>query len=345
MSAPSDARIRGDIAVRPATSADTGRILELVRTSLGEGSVPRDAAFWIWKHRANPFGESPVLLAEADGELIGLRAFLRWEWRRAGVTYRAVRAVDTATHPAWRGQGIFARLTMRLVEQMRDEGVAFVFNTPNRKSGPGYIKMGWRSLGRTDLWVRPLRFTAGARRAASRAGDPNGDAAATAAVDRVLAGAGVGEWLATLTQEPTRFRTPRTLEYLRWRYAEVPGIRYSATAEIGEGGAMVIHRVKPRGRRRELRIGDLLVGGGRGGSRSARALVRRVCRGSGADFASAMASFGTREAGVLLASGFLPVPRLGPVLTVRPLAAGGDDARALLRRSNWAAAIGDLEIF
>jgi len=343
----SAAAVRPDhssLTIREATPGDADRILELVRLSLGEGSVPRDATFWSWKHRVNPFGESPILLAESDGLLVGLRAFLRWEWRRGGRTYRAVRAVDTATHPDFHGQGIFSRLTLRLVEQMRDEGVSFVFNTPNSKSGPGYIKMGWRSLGRTSLWVRPLRLRLSARRDASMDGKA-GDAVTGDSVDRVLNRAGLHEWLAALPGDPAHFRTPRTIEYLRWRYAAVPGIPYGADADMRDGGAAVVHRLKARGRRCELRICELLVGQGRGARGVARRLLREACARSGADFASAMAPFSTAEASVLLASGFIPVPRLGPVLTIRPLAASEDEIRALLRRSSWGATIGDLEVF
>lgn len=337
---------RVEIGIRRAAPGDTGRILELVRASLGEGSVPRDARFWEWKHRANPFGESPVLLAEATGELVGLRAFLRWEWRLGGRTYRAVRAVDTATHPAWQGRGIFSRLTLRLVEELREEGVDFVFNTPNRKSGPGYLKMGWRALGRTNLWVRPLAVAKGRRPPAP--GDGDGDPAPPghAAVD-VLAGDGIGEWLATLPGDPRRFRTPRTLEYLRWRYAGVPGIRYGAAAGVREdGGALVVYRVRARGPRRELRFCEVLVGGGPGAGGAARRLVREACRASGADFATAMAAWGTPEARVLLGCGFVPAPRIGPLLTVRPLALADAELPVLCRRASWAgASIGDLELF
>jgi GNAT superfamily N-acetyltransferase len=146
-----------ELEIRAGTAADTDRILELVRLSLGEGTIPREREYWEWKHHRNPFGESPVLLAEAGGELVGLRVFMRWEWDAGGERLRAVRAVDTATHPAWQGKGIFSRLTKRLLEEMRREGTHFVFNTPNEKSRPGYLKMGWGAVGRVNLWIRPLR--------------------------------------------------------------------------------------------------------------------------------------------------------------------------------------------
>src|SRR5688572_29913041 len=121
-----------EILVRSAVEDDTGRILKLLKASLGEGTIPREAGYWNWKHRTNPFGASPALLAEHDGQLVGLRAFMRWSWLRDGVEIQAVRAVDTATHPGWQGRGIFTRLTLALVEAVKAEGVSFVFNTPNQ---------------------------------------------------------------------------------------------------------------------------------------------------------------------------------------------------------------------
>ena len=157
-----------DYTVRPANAEDTPRIVDLLKLCLGEGSVPRTAEFWDWKHRQNPFGESPVLLAEADGELIGVRAFMRWRWTDGEDVVESVRAVDTATHPEHRGKGIFTRLTLGLLESLRGEGAEFVFNTPNAQSTPGYLKMGWHVYGRVPVAVAVRRPTRVARYAWDR---------------------------------------------------------------------------------------------------------------------------------------------------------------------------------
>ena len=102
------------------------------------------------------FGASPIWLAEIDGQIAGYRAFMRWELVDAsGRLWRAVRAVDTATHPDFQRRGIFSRLTMHAVEEMRDEGGDIVFNTPNTQSRPGYLKMGWIDVGRLPVAIRP----------------------------------------------------------------------------------------------------------------------------------------------------------------------------------------------
>jgi GNAT superfamily N-acetyltransferase len=346
-------RTSSDLAIRPATSADTSAILGLMKSSLGEGSIPRDEAYWNWKHHSNPFGLSPILLAEADGTLVGLRVFMRWEWQCGLKTYRAVRAVDTATHPQWQGKGIFKKLTLALVEQVREDGVAFVFNTPNDQSRPGYLKMGWASVGRSDLWIRPLRPLRIARTVMRRGAAP---AAADAArsldtplehrADEVTSAAPFAVLLGDVAagQGTLRLRTPGTPEYFAWRYAEVPGFTYHALADFDEAhGAAVFFRYKRRGALTELRVCDIIYCSDGRSRRTAAALLSRLRKTGGADYISAMAS-SARDRYLLLSAGFIPAPRTGPILTVLPLvtSAGSIDP---LRRSSWAASIGDLELF
>lgn len=342
-----------DLELRPAEPDDLDAILSLMRASLGVGSIPRERRFWEWKHERNPFGRSPVLVACAGQELVGMRVFMRWEWVSGGRTYRAVRAVDTATHPAWQGKGIFKRLTLTLADRMAEEGVHFIYNTPNDQSRPGYLKMGWTSVGRTDLLIRPLhparlvRAVAGRGTARSAIPAPlvseDGSEPAAVALARNEVAAFADR---TVAESPTgRFTTARSAAYLRWRYGDVPGFDYRLTAAVeGSEGAVIIHRDRERGPLRELRICDLLIGDTPSSRAAARALLRRLHARPYVDYVSAMAAPGSAARSVLLRAGYLPAWRLGPILTVRPLnpAPGAPNPRL---RSAWAASIGDLELF
>ena len=132
-------------------------MLALLRSSLGETSLlQRTPDLFAWKHLDNPFGRSIILVADAGGTIAGLRAFMRWELTTPdGATLRCVRAVDTATHPDFQRRGIFSRLTEAAVEAAREDGVDLIFNTPNEKSGAGYLKMGWQEVGPIGVMVRP----------------------------------------------------------------------------------------------------------------------------------------------------------------------------------------------
>lgn len=293
-----------------------------------------------------------MLIAEAGGELVGLRVFLRWRWEANGRVLKAVRAVDTATHPNWQGRGIYSRLTRALVDQVARGGTHFVFNTPNEKSRPGYLKMGWQTVGRTDLWIRPLRPFRMVRGLLPKGRYPNAASVLPGPTRYPAAEALAGRpELETLLDtvrgagRQRRLSTLRTLEYLYWRYVAVPDVVYQGLLDVdGPDSALVIGRYKAQDALVEFRLCELLTGPGRRSRRMARQLIQRIHRESGADYMSAMAPAGSTEQRVLLSTGFLPAPRLGPILTVRPLNAVLDGP-ALGKRSSWHLAIGDLELF
>ena len=148
--------VDSSITIRRASDADLDEIIAVGAAALGWKPNEPNSELFRWKHVDNPFGASPIWLAEIDGQIAGYRAFMRWELVDAsGRLWRAVRAVDTATHPDFQRRGIFSRLTMHAVEEMRDEGGDIVFNTPNTQSRPGYLKMGWIDVGRLPVAIRP----------------------------------------------------------------------------------------------------------------------------------------------------------------------------------------------
>ena len=142
--------------IRKGTDSDLKEVISLLKVSLGEDRIPKTEALWNWKHRQNPFGESPILLAESAGKIIGVRAFLKWEYSREGKIISAQRAVDTAVHPDFQGKGIFSQLTRKLLEKSRLEGTDLIFNTPNQKSTPGYLKLGWEKWDRLPIKIKPV---------------------------------------------------------------------------------------------------------------------------------------------------------------------------------------------
>ncbi len=338
-----------DLHIRRATPEDEPALLDLVRLSLGEGAIPRTLAYWRWKHTANPFGHSSVLIAEAEGRLVGLRAFMRWAWQSGGRAVPAVRAVDTATHPDYRGRGIFKQLTLQLRDEMEAEGVAFVFNTPNAQSRPGYLKMGWTLVGKPTLWVRPVRPVRLAR--ALRSEGLGGDETApppihAASAGDVLARPEVRTLVASSREIPRAeaYHTFHDLDYLSWRYVSIPGFGYHALAQGGgRDGALALVRTRRRGAVRELRVCDLVVGSTDTARRNARALLRSLPRIADVDVVIGMRPLGL-STGAMASAGYLPVPRTGPILTAYPLF-GGDGLLAPGRLANWQPSVGALELF
>jgi GNAT superfamily N-acetyltransferase len=310
------------LTIRRATSEDRPAIIGLAVRALRWQGDERDRAFFSWKHDDNPFGPSPGWVATEAGRIMGFRTLLRWEFVRGAERLRMLRAVDTATDPDHQGKGVFRRLTQTAVAELTAAGCDAIFNTPNDQSRPGYLKMGWKELGRPSLGVRPRGPKAALRMAQSGAaaqkwseptavGHPAGDALGGPAIDSLLAG----------LPPASGWATPRTAGYLRWRYGFEP-LRYRAF-EVRSG--LAVFRVRRRGPSREVVLCEWLAPG------PDRPALRRLVRAAG-DYVIAS------DLGAV--HGLVPVPRLGPVVTWRPLARPGvPDLGDLAFR------LGDLELF
>jgi GNAT superfamily N-acetyltransferase len=333
------------IAIRPYRQDDEGAVLDLLGSTLGDGPAGhRPPEFFRWKHAQSPFGPSYMLVAEADDRIVGLRAFMRWRFRAGDQLLRAVRAVDTATHPEYQGRGIFSRLTRRAVDELRQD-VDLVFNTPNQNSLPGYLKMGWRMVGRMSVDVRVRRLIPVMRefrRLRSTAAPTRPRPAVRAeSAEEALSDPSVATLLAEAEESNRRLVTPLNGEYLGWRYGSAPLLGYLAVREE-IGGALAgvaLFRVRARGKLWETTVAEAIVRSG--DVRTARRLLGRVVRAASVDHVSCLFPPGSAPARGARAAGFLPAPG-GPELVVNPLHEVLPDP---LELASWGLSLGDLEVF
>jgi GNAT superfamily N-acetyltransferase len=331
------------VEIRPYADADEPAVLALLERAMGGGPAGRrTAAFFRWKHLENPFGRSLLLVACVGGEIVGLRAFMRWRLVADGAEVRAVRAVDTATDPAHQGRGIFRTLTLRALEVLEGEA-HLVFNTPNQRSLPGYLTMGWRVVGRVPVRVRPRRPLRALRAMRPGGGRPLGpdrdvgEPVAAALADEEA----VGDLLARAARREHRLATERTAAFLRWRYGAAPGLAYRAFVERREGRlqGLAFLRLRERGQAVEAAVADVVVP--TGDAVGAARLLRRVVRAVGADHLTCAFPRGTDEDRAARRARF--VSWRGPVLVVRSLVPELRPDPVALR--SWAMRLGDLEVF
>lgn len=312
-----------DLRTRPAEPDDVPEILEVLRAALGEPpTAPKTPDVFAWKHEHNPFGRSLILLAEIDGRIAGVRALLRWELETpSGDRLRCLRPVDTATHPDFGRRGVFRRLTTEAIEMARAEGVDLVFNTPNPASGAGYLSMGWQHVGWIDALVRPRL------RSLREAAPDRLDLSAVVPT-------AVPDVPTTIVPRPARgLRTPRTPDYLAWRFSH-PAVPYGwVPNRDGTGGAVV--RPGVRAGHSETVLSDLL-------GHTEAADVRRVVRGSRAHHVAAFFSRGSPERRRAVAGSLIPAPWVKALrLVALPLS---DVDLDLFDLGSWDLATSDLEL-
>lgn len=309
--------------IRKALESDIPQIIQLLKISLGESMIPKSEELWTWKHRNNPFGQSPVLVAEEDGQLIGVRAFLRWEYQIEGRSYKACRAVDTATHPDFQGKGIFKKLTLAMIEEIHKEGVDFIFNTPNSKSTPGYLKMGWEKWGKLPLKLN-FFFNKSKKKELEQSD--------WIQISPLIAS------LENTTNGSTRMMTRLVPGYISWRYRDNPLFRYQYLSD-GQN-FLLIFRIKEGKMGREFRICDLFTAGvmTQKSKKELNQSLNQQIKASGSRFSSFS---GLNSEGLkVLEMGVLPVLNIGPLVTSRKIQA---NVSPLEMNFGWS--LGDLEVF
>ena len=320
-----------------ATETDIPKIVALLKVSLGESLMPKSERYWQWKHMENPFGPSPVLLCLEKSELIGVRAFMRWQWKGQTQIFSAVRAVDTATHPDHQGKGIFKKLTLSLVDYCKQRGDHFVFNTPNEQSKPGYLKMGWEVAGKLPIRLTLQRPFSIARNFITKSHSvidgENTD------LKYYLHHPYLDSLIGQNRQQAGSMLTNTSVEYLKWRYLDVPVARYVAIGE--ESGqkltGLIIGRIKESRLGRELRITDIFLSHHDDGNGLIKKL-KEVKKEWKIDYTTS-----TGTAPSLRKTGLNLKAAIGPVVTIRTLSM--EDLAMLRNFNQWSPSLGDLELF
>lgn len=313
--------------IREANESDLDGILDTLRLALGETPVlKRTPELWAWKHELNPFGRSIVFVAEQDETIAGVRALMRWRLQTPeGHSIQCARPVDTATHPEFARRGIFRSLTMAALEVARAQHIDLIFNTPNDKSAPGYISMGWGHVSWIGVQGR-LRL---GRAVAPPSTGPPSIAVMAPKMDRSHA---IPESMPG--RELRGMGTVRDADYIDWRFRRHPTASYGWMGD-GTGAGGVVARASSRGRHSELVVSDLL-GGPRPG------VIGRTAKAARTRYLAGWFSPNSRARSITVRGGLLPVPGIRALrLVAMPL---GELDRDPFDLGSWDLSTSDLEL-
>ncbi len=314
--------------IRESIPEDIPKIISVLKASLGEADLPLSVEIWNYKHVINPFGESIVLLAEENGNIAGVRAFMRWKWQRGEEMYSAFRAVDTATHPDFQGKGVFKKLTLRAVEMGIEDKDDFIFNTPNDKSRPGYLKMGWEVVGKLEVGLQPA-WNSFYKINQSTSGYHISRNASVQQIDKLCS-----EWNMKLLQNNKIF-TPKSSEYLAWRYENNPLQEYEIYAAPN---LYMAGYVKKRKNIKELRISECIFSQ----TKIIDKPIHRIINKWSSKFGVQVISYSPE---LFPSQVFSIKGNFGPILTTKNLNLQEDDLSIHGKIGNWNYSIGDLELF
>ena len=317
------------MVIRKSTLEDIPAIVALLKKSLGEQSSPKTIEYWNWKHVNNPFGASPVLVAEENGQLIGVRAMLQWQWQIGESNFSTLRAVDTATDPLHQGKGIFSLLTKQIIHDALESGKKFIFNTPNEKSKPGYIKMGWMEAGKLPVGLAlyfPTLFS----------NDIYGLSESKVHDMQQLKDL-CSNWNEAMSLSGNIF-TPKSPEYLHWRYAENPIINYQV---ICTENIYLAFYIKNRKWVKELRISELIY---TGKINEVKKTIKNLLKQQVNIHKTYLVSFSPLNT-TLIKRLFKFEGQYGPIFTLRSINVSNPEKEFIEKLDNWNYFLGDLELF
>ncbi len=312
--------------IREATYSDIPEIIMVLRASIGESKLPKTEKIWKYKHFDNPFGTSLVLLAEDFGRIIGVRAFMKWEWNLNGTRFSALRAVDTGILPENQGKGVFKALNSAGLELTKENGGHFIFNTPNFKSLPANLKMGWKRIDKLKIVFTPGKFR---KRNFKKENFQYRKSIDLNALDlqELLEGYN------SLQSQKGKIYTPKSHDYLHWRYEQNPLQEYQI---IADKDFYIAAYLKPHKHFTELRIAEHIYYNQVGSDKIKKAVLEmnKIFRAELISFTSDLKLSSIQFSG-----------KLGPVMVYRNLNLNTGRQKKISNLVNWSYTLGDLELF
>ena len=292
--------------MRPFEPADLDAATALVAACYGDRGPDRGR--WSHAHFGNAETVSGMMVAAADGALVGMQPMECFPFMLAGEPLLGAVLTGVMVHPGWRRRGIFLALLEACERRAWELGAAFVTTMPNEQSRPGFVKRGYTDPGERTLMVLPLArpsrpeasgsgsgwagaaLRLGARVSAANRRLRRATTADACGVDRF--GREVAEMMRRAAEQWPGLIQLRSEEWLSWRYPCSASGDYRRWVAGGGSGLPEAAAVTARERRRGLEVGYLvdLVGLDEGAAAGVAAAACRGLSDEGAELVIAVVS-------------------------------------------------------
>lgn len=328
--------------------ADEASVLGLLNEVFTIDSM--DEHWWRWKYELNPAGDPIRRVAEAQGKIVGLRAFIPWRFEVQGDSVVGYQAVDTVTHPVYQRRGVFTQLTQEALIEARRQGAAFIFNFPVYASLQGYLKMGWHKVAEIRWLIKVvdlprLIFDALLSKQVSAVRPLNCDPESAGRRSELMACLRNAGQLWRQMGHGKPIVPFRDSAFLEWRYGLHPWFDYQliSAGKNSKDGGYIVYRAGRRRGRREALLMDFVVP--LGDDETARHLVTKAelaAKKARISYLATIIPKKTTQYHALRRAGFFPVPRKKIFFVVLPLD-GRYSPEFLTCFDNWHLTLGDLD--
>ena len=143
--------------VRESTAADRDAIFALRVAVYG---TPFDEKEWHWKFEQHSGNPAKVYVAEADGTIVGLRAFVVERLKVFDRGWLTGLGVDIMVHPDYRRYGVATQVANEAAADMEGAGIPILVGFPNEAAFKVYTRRrsNWRHVCSIPFLVKPLNF-------------------------------------------------------------------------------------------------------------------------------------------------------------------------------------------
>ena len=285
-------------------------VLTLMETVWGTASTPEEFDWWFER---GPEGRAVITLATDGERVVGVAAMAWMRLRVEGEEIRVPFPQYVATHPDYRGQGIFQRLQLESERTAAREGADVALTFPNAATAPLFLgALGWTALRGPRVWIRPIQPVALGRALAGRAVPPPHAWSVGGSMSKRR-----GLDVQRLDAPPERLeelvmvedRSVTGSRFVEWRYFESPreyrcfgafdGVRLRGFAAIARS---MLHGVTG------ISLAELIVADR--DAAAVRALLAACIQEAGSEFACLFAAAPRAPLRAAFArSGFIPTPR------------------------------------
>jgi len=143
--------------MRRFSLSDVEKSIQLLTTVFGTQFTTE---WWKWKYQQNPAGfygeQGDIWVAESSNEIVGYYAVLPVKMSYYSKITIAAQSVDTATHPNYRGLGIFSNLARNVYSESRKR-YSFLYGFPTEMAYKGFLKLGWKDM-RINTYIKILNY-------------------------------------------------------------------------------------------------------------------------------------------------------------------------------------------
>lgn len=122
-----------------------------------------DEKFFRWKHAMSILiNKRPIiyLVLNEKRKVIGANSFFATKLVYKGKEYLVVQSGDTMVLEEYRGKGLFKKIINFAMEDLKNSGCDAIFGFANSNSYPGFMKLGFESLYKINLFVKVLNYKA-----------------------------------------------------------------------------------------------------------------------------------------------------------------------------------------